>query len=91
MTAACLCAAHGAHTGGTPWQVGVATPRLETELAPVPVLAKARLRYFMTALLSAACLDAPQMDFAGLHPTHATYHDKMALMNRLRQEHGMAS
>lgn len=31
------------------------------------------------------------MDFAGLQPTHATYHDKMALMKRLRQEHGLDS
>jgi len=41
----------------------------------------------VTWLLSGAL----QMDFAGLQPTHATYHDKMALMKRLRQEHGMDS
>lgn len=29
------------------------------------------------------------MDFAGLHPTHATYHDKMTMMQRLRKEHGL--
>lgn len=31
----------------------------------------------------------PQMDFAGLQPTNATYHDKMAYMRKLKQEHGL--
>ncbi|PRW57088.1 beach domain-containing [Chlorella sorokiniana] len=39
--------------------------------------------------LYAANVRKLMMDFAGLQPTHATYHDKMALMKRLRQEHGL--
>lgn len=30
-----------------------------------------------------------QLDFAGLQPTAATYHDKMDLMKRLKAEHGL--
>ena len=62
-----------------------------------PQLAAFRLR---PAQHSLSCVSLPlptpptrrapgQLDFAGLQPTAATYHDKMDLMKRLKAEYGL--